>query len=125
MGEFELPSTWLLYGGLLIVLLVAVLLFFRWSQSNIRANTQRIKQQLADEAASPPVIDMPAGTPRGDGEAIEMAREWIAPIEEKLDALGQRLRAVEDRLARLEQGASRAHPLDVPGAAPRSGGPAG
>jgi hypothetical protein len=103
MGQIEFTPTWIIYGGLFVALVVAVLLFFRWSQHNIKANTQRIKQQLAEEAASPPIIDMPPGTPRGDGDADEVARDMIAPMEE-------RLLKVEERLARLEQLVQRPAP---------------
>ncbi len=89
-------------AGLVIALIVAVVIFFRWSQRNIKANTQRIKQELFEESAGPARIEMPATAPRGEAD------DPAQGLAEQLDDYGRRLAAVEERLARLERTGGRA-----------------
>ncbi len=106
---------------LILLLLVAVWLYMRWSQRNIEANTKRIKQyqHLSDETASggPPGTVGP-GIPSGDidaqGESEDRIRELLAQLDQRVATVQQLLRAADERIARLGQAVERPGQAQTP-----------
>ena len=100
--------------ALVVLILFGVLAFFLFSQRNLKANVQRIREEFGQPGERDLAIAQSheaAEAGAWDAPPVEAPRDALAQLDAKLEQVNDVLRAAEHQIERLEQVIERAEKL--------------